>query len=295
MLKKPKILIPTDLSAASDLALRTANDICAKTNGEIHVVHALTYPFAWGSSAKIMNLFSQEFKKIILEENLDELKNQVERTKCNCTYEIIEGESEKELLRLIQQRGFDLVITSYKYSHISLVQNLIASSSVPLMVMKSDLKHEKIAALIDTVEPVESIFRISEELSEVFSSDLTYISICQDISALYGSIPTIAPIERYSFSVQEKALILDSMESYITSKVNKQIKSNTHVEITNELKVSDRLVKIMEEKSIDLAIMAAHHRGKIGRRVMGSVTRKILENFNGNILVIPLINEHRVE
>lgn len=287
MLTNPKILVATDLSFESDLALLAGESLRTQVGGELHVVHVLTYPEAWGKSSRTMNVFSKDFKEIIFEENLNELKVQIDRTKCNGTFEVVQGNTEREILKLIEHRGSDLVIMSLGDSRTSLVHKLITSAPVPVLVLKQKFETARIAGLVDTVDPAPTVFEASEDLAVACNADLTYISVCQDIGAQFGKILAVPPIEHYTYSQQERSAILDAMDLYIRSHSGNRVRSNVVTEITSEPKISESLVRLLRDRSIQLAVMAAHHRSKIGQQVLGSVTRRLLETYGGNVLVVP--------
>jgi len=59
------------------------------------------------------------------------------------------------------------------------------------------------------------------------------------------------------------------------------------VEMTVEKHLAYHLVKILDEDKVDLVVMKRHQKGILDKILIGSETRRMLEIYSGNILVLP--------
>jgi hypothetical protein len=64
------------------------------------------------------------------------------------------------------------------------------------------------------------------------------------------------------------------------------------VGVTDELQVAYHLVNILQEDQVDVAIMQRHQKKIMDRMMIGSETKRMIELFTGNLLVLPPGGNH---
>lgn len=293
MLNEPLIIVGTDFSHCSDLAIRAAEAIRRKTHGKVHVIHATPLPMQWDwiSSEADMVLPPEHYKSDVYRKINRELENQIRRCETHCTSEIIFGDPYKALKTAIDTRKADLLVLGHRgnATHTftgSLSAKMIAASPIPALIMNRQWETRKVAGLIDAEEPMRNIYPASEEVSFLFGADLEYVSLWQDLSALTTkfSVPSVAQL---TFSEEERAQILGSIQKMIKENMDPHSKAKVVAELTYDQNLADALVKKLNEEAVDLAVMTRHRRRFLDRLFIGSVSRRILDSFQGNLLILP--------
>lgn len=292
MFSYPKILVGTDFSKCSDLALKAGEEIRRRCNGEMHVIHVSTYPSEWdliGQMTYLPESFHKEHRKKINQQ----LEEQISRCEIKCTYEVISGDPFEVLNYKSEKLSSDILVLGHRGAGSkfkifgSLSAKMVASSDIPVLIINSDFNVQKIAGLVDTNEPASDIFSVAEECSFLFSADLEYISVWQDTSAKFIQYSALElPLEHIIYTSEEKASILKSMEKTIQQRMDPRSKAKIHVEVS-EKSISDALLACLNSNSIDLAVVSCHHRKAYEKIFIGSVTRRLLELFDRNIIVVP--------
>jgi universal stress protein A len=120
MLKPTKILVPTDFSAYSNIALRQALDIASDYGAEVYVLHVLEEKIHYAMDEEYKGTVSvKSIKK--LESDLvklakEMLNKQIEQVSSKISVKIIPevviGTPYVEILRFQQDKGIDLVVIS---------------------------------------------------------------------------------------------------------------------------------------------------------------------------------------
>lgn len=272
MFSKPKILVGTDFSYASDLALKMAEDIRRKTGGSIKLVY-----------------YSHDSQGLLDQVN-QSMKEQIERCQIDCSFEIIHGSAFEEMQKTIAEMKPDLLVLGRHGKsallHLgSLTQKLIASSDVPVLVVNKIGKFNDVAGLIDPATPSKKTIAAAEELSYLLSSKLELMSVIPDIDSL--SL-TYVPYLKTTlvFSEEEKNTIRNRLTEEILQKSDPHAKATIKVEITHK-KIPEALLELLRYSQVDFAVMTRHNRGVMEKIFIGSVTRGVLEGFKGNLLVLP--------
>lgn len=298
MLSKPTILVCTDFRPASDLALISAESIRKKVGGKIHVVHISDFPVQWDWIAQESSVMYQyERLNFDLLKSLNQiLATQLARCEVDCTPHVSLGPIYEGIIESMAEIKPDIVIMGHKglphglFNLGSVVMKVVASSKIPVLVIKKKLAVPlgKIAGLVDTNSVMRSIITATEELSFLLSAEPEIISLWKNTSSQYHNE---APIEKvhqlYKLDKEHEEVILIKMKHEIARNLDEHSKCKIRVEISNERKVAYHLAKILEEEHVDLAIMKRHQRNILEKMFIGSETRRMLELFKGNILVLP--------
>lgn len=118
MLKPTKILVPTDFSLYSNIALKQALDIASDYGAEVYVLHVLEEKihYAMDEEHKLSVKNIKKIEKDLVKLAKEMLNKQIEQasSKSNVKVipEVVLGTPYIEILRFQQDKGIDLVVIS---------------------------------------------------------------------------------------------------------------------------------------------------------------------------------------
>jgi len=298
MLSKPTILVCTDFNQASDFALKSSETIRKKVGGSLHVLHIADFPVQWDWLAQdsAYLLQTEKINLELLRSLRQQMAEQVRRCEVHGTTDVVLGSTYEGIMQHISTMKPDMVIMGHKgksqglFNLGGIVSKVVASSTVPVMVTKKYLGSSvgKVAGLVDSSHLMKPIVTATEEMSFLFSAEPEIVSLWRNVTSQHHQF---APIEKVHSLLDEdseyRGVILKRMKEEITKSLDEHSKCKVRVEITDEKQVAYHLVKILEEDKVDLAIMKRHQKDFLQKMLIGSETRRMLELFNGNILVLP--------
>ncbi len=286
MLKNPLILVCTDFSQESDYAMKSAENLRRRVGGRVHAIHVSDFPMQrkWFAIEGDFSVFSADFEISHLRPLKKYLQEQITRCEVECTSDVFLEQSYTGISMAIEKINPDLVMMGHKGRSLGpfpiggTTAKIVASSHKPVLVIKKVLPVPlgKVAGLVSISEPMNSIITATEDFSFSLSANPMLISLFQDIS-----------VEYEKFKNENPELMLARIRQRITTELDKNSKCNVRVEISDKCHVANELVKILEEEHVDLAIMKRHRKELIEKMFIGSETRRVLELFTGNILVLP--------
>lgn len=296
MLNGPHILVCTDFSSYSDEALKAADQLTKKTNGHLSVLHVSEHPV-------IFDWLPTEGSPISLDENVErELlgtlrkKLEAQMKKCGVVAEnhITMGFPANVILEEVKAKNINIVVTGHKgksestFRIGSLAEKIIASSPVPVMVIKSPFQLEKVGALLDPTGKMENILAWAEDLAISFSSRLEVISLFPDIGSRFIGIGKIGfSTELLSLSREQGEEVIHEVKERIRSHLTRVKDASIRVDISKEKKLAYHLNTVLQTEKIDLAVMKRHQAGFLEKILIGSETRRMLEIFDGNLFILP--------
>jgi universal stress protein A len=121
MLKPTKILVPTDFSAYSNIALRQALDIASDYGAEVYVLHVLEEKIHYAMDESYHGTVSvksiKHIDKDLIKLAKEKLDKQIEGLSSSSNNvkiipEVIHGIPYVEIIRFQQDKGIDLVVIS---------------------------------------------------------------------------------------------------------------------------------------------------------------------------------------
>lgn len=152
MLKPTKVLVPTDFSGYSNIALKQAADIAEEYKAELHILHVVEmrihtmyeYEFA-GKEASPEGIKDLEGKRVrIAEGKMIEFTGQIGTGKQLKVFpRVMKGEPVTEILRYQKERGIDLIVISSlghtglaEYFTGSVARNVLKGATCPVLLTK---------------------------------------------------------------------------------------------------------------------------------------------------------------
>jgi len=298
MLNNPVILVCTDFSPPSDYAMKSAENIRRRVGGKVHALHVSDFPVHWEWISVDLSspLFGGDVEITLLNSLKKLMREQVQRCELECTTEVSLGQVYQGIQETIDKVKPDLVILGHRgrasgpFQLGSMAAKIIASCKKPVLVSKKvlNIPLEKVAGLVSTIGPMQDIIAATEEFSFLLSAEPEIVSLWKNLSVQYFNLTTL--LKSYpllSFEQEEKDLIMAKMRERINEALDVHSKCKVRVDVTDEKHVAYQLARILHEDEVDLAIMGRHQKGMMEKLLIGSETRRMLEFYHGNILVLP--------
>lgn len=295
MLSKPRIVIATDFSECSDHALRAGELIRRKTDGTLHVVHVTPSPYEmdWFTTDAFASQLPVSFRENLIKDLNKRLDHQVRSCELKAETHLVFGKENKVMSKTLKDLKADLLIMGHKGSSAvknimgSFTTRMISTNEVPLLVINRPLEVKKVAGLIETEHPVKKIFATTEELGFLFSSEMEFISVWQDIGALYTGPFPVRHEKSARFTDEEIVVVKKTMEERIREFMDPHSQAKIRAEVVMDNSISGALTRILTEENVDLAILSRNRQNIIEKVFIGSVARRVFETYQGNVLVLP--------
>ncbi len=300
MLNHPVIMACTDFSPHSDITLRMADKICKATKGKLYVAHVSEVINQLDISPHTIGVtLDQQMISDVVNRNVnDKLRNQITGLEINAEAIFALGVPSTGILNLIQEKGVNLLVMGHGGAGAlerlllgGLTQKMIRNSPVPVWVVKKETHINKIIGLVDDSDVMDEVINTSEELSYLLDSDLEIVSVWQDYPLAFSSYASEYATLYASSTQAEKDKVVRDIRQKIQDKLSDENKTKLRVSVTQEIKVANALVEILNEDHANLAIMGSHSKNFFERILLGSETKRVLELFDGNIIVLPPKNE----
>lgn len=292
MLLQPSILVASDLSESSGNALKAAEKLRRITKGKIHVIHSTPYPEQWDwlTNDVVVNYYPENFKKDLIEGLEKELAAQLKKYDVEGSVEILIGPAVQTILDFSSQTSVDLLILGHKekgsFLHLSgVAAKVMAASTVPVLIANQDLNIERVAGLVDPYRPDKKVFSVTEELGFLCSGDMEFISVFpDDANIVEETFPDAYSVVR--LTEEKKKEIKEKYESVLKNRADSHTNARIRVEAYDDGDVQ-KLVEILDEDRVGLAVMKKHHKGKLEKFFLGSVTKGVLNKWKGSLLILP--------
>lgn len=277
-----RILCCTDFSENSDTVLKAAEILRKKNNGTIHLLHVSETGF------NLEENLSEEMKKTYkgtflsgLKDHLEsKLQEQIKRCGIEATPIYQDGKTTDIVFKMADSGNYDLLVLGHGRSPIlsqllgSTAYKMISSTPLPLLIVKKELSLERVTGLIDESKSVDKIIIGTYNFYQNFNcQNVSFVSLWMDFPAPFGTTE----------GVQVKEKIQDEVKHFAPMGVN----ATVTVEPTKELKLADPLVKHLKNQNTSVAVMKKFSEGNLKRIYIGSTTKRLLEIFDGNLLILP--------
>lgn len=199
------------------------------------------------------------------------------------------GAAVEGILEQIEKEEYDLIIIgSHGKKGIqkwlgSVSRQVIANSQIPIFVSKKINKSKKVLFTADGSEPSFNAIKQSVNLLNLKEKEIYIISIKEN--------PELLPME----ATLDKNW-LDSIEKqqkiHATKAINKTkaILEDSGIQANNEIILTgnpaQKIIELIEEEKIDLVIMGARTKTDLSKLLLGSVSKRVLENVISDVLII---------
>lgn len=298
MLNQPNILVCTDFSASSTLAVKAAKRIAQKTNGKVSILNVIDHPTLdnWKAYESLSYSVGEALNKELLAHATLSLKQQLRECETEAISEVKFGSPKTVIMDQATKNKVDLLIIGYSgktegHNQMgNLTTKILAESAVPVLVMKSPFEIKKIAGLIDPNGSKKEILSWSEELTYFFSPEMIVISLFADhLARFIGENKNNEKIfqDLKDLSAEVKKDTVHRIDKEIHEYLNKYPDAKIIIRNNIETNVAQHLNSLLTEEGIDTVIMRKHKSSLFERVFIGTETRRMLDLFNGNIFVLP--------
>lgn len=292
MFQSPRILVCSDFSEGSDQALMAARIFAHSTKGEIHLLHVAELSFYLNLCMPVPAL-DQNFQENIRKDLIGILHDQAIR--CGVVAEVnvqISSDfshgvlKEMEILRpnvIFIGQGKHNRVEKYFFGDVS--KKLASIVEIPLFIIRDHKSFERTAALVDGSSESELIIRTAEKISRIFETRLEVLSLLQQIPGLYSG-----NVREYSTAVaqaissgteQDLKKIKDQLLPLLSAKDTELL-----VAPSFERDLGHHLNEILADEGIGLIVLKRHHRSRVEKYFIGSVCSRLLELYDGSILLL---------
>ncbi len=297
MLNHPRILVCTDFSEYSDLALLMAEELRKKSHGSVHVLHLSEFPLDWdwlhdeGDSYymddKLKNIIEMDIKK--------KLERQIKQCGVEATSQVISGYPFTYINDLAKEKKSDVIVLGYKgraqtpLAIGGVVEKLVSTSKVPVLVVKKSLPIEKMTVLVDPNYKMDRLINTGEEYASLLSSKFGILSLWKDVSELNPDLSKMGiHYVDSNITAEQKKDLLHKISAILKSHVARQLECDVRVEFATDKKMAYQIMNLLNEDTTDMIVMERHQKKILERIFIGSEARRLLELFQGNLLVLPV-------
>ncbi len=290
MLKISNILVCTDFSIYSDYAMRVAEKIRKKTNGNVTALHVSEFSINWDWMPP--NYTEGGYQVEMLKVLKKRIEDQLLKNDLKASTIVSMGLISTVIIDFIKGNKVDLVIISHKgrtghFSIGSIAAKIIATSPIPVFIVKKDLEIDRVSVLVDPNGATDKLLSFGKGFVDVFKKDLNVLSLIPDIAARYIGVGKIGfSTELLSLTEDQKKKFIQETIEGLKKKFGHQSNVYFNVETTTEKKISFHLNKILMAHKIDVIIMQRHQSTYLEKILIGSETRRMIEIFEGNIIIL---------
>lgn len=297
MLNQPTIVVCSDFSENSDTALRFAEELRIKSHGRIHVIHFSEFPLNWDWVHDEADSYymDDKLKEVIEKDILEKLNRQMNRCEVIGTTQLVTGYPFSYINDIIVKEKANLVVLGHKgrmktpLALGGLAEKLISIAEVPLLIIKKGMPLEKVTGLLDPNYLMDKIIHASEELASLFSAKLGIVALWKDVTDLNPDLSKMGVhYVDQNISSEQKKELLNKIKIIIRSHIARQLDCEIIVELATDKKVAYQLMNILHEDVTDIIVMQRHHKKILEKLFIGSEARRMLELFQGNLLILPI-------
>ncbi len=266
-----KILIPTDMSAASEAALQYARYFRERFQAAVRVLHAhhLELP-TYFSSGQWKDL-KRELSKLAKEARDHVLKQSEPILGFSPEIEIAENIPAESILEAIGKDGIDLVIMGMhghrgmkRFWMGSVTEQVIRRSPVPVLAVRtapSEAPMRRIFCPMNPSDAGKQAVVYAAEISKALNAHLTILHVVEP-----GDAPLDCPL------------------------VDEQVKTACRVEeISLHGSAARTIAEVSNELKPDLIVMGAEHKPGVLGEFFSSTTSSVMQLAIGPLLIIPKV------
>ncbi len=199
------------------------------------------------------------------------------------------GSPAEGILEQIECEDYDLIIMG---SHGkrglqkwlgSVSRQVISHSQVPVFVSKKKNESKKVLIAVDGSEQSLSAVKHAVKLVDLTEKNVSIISVKEN--------PELLPMEA-SMDKNWLESIEKQQKIHATKAINKAkvVLENINIPVQNEMILTgspaQKIIDFSEKEKIDLIIMGARTKSNLSKLLLGSVSKRVLENAESDVLII---------
>jgi nucleotide-binding universal stress UspA family protein len=291
-----KILVPLDTSQLSEIALPYAEEMAAKLDSEVILLHART-------SADTED--KPEHK-----DYLDKIKTALQRSKIKVTTALYGfptrvNDPAVEILDYADKEKIELIIMAThgrsgigRWALGSTANKVVRAAQCPLLLIRAGaeavgrVRLDTILVPLDGSKPSEAVLPNVESLASSFKSQVNLLYVVEPLYHVYPYSEGLgyygaAGVVRVPYSEEEMKPTRDVAEKYMQD-INEKLASKG-VRTSYEIRMGSpggEIIKAGEKMRPDLAAMSTHGQSGFGRFNTGSTADKVLHGGNTPLLLV---------
>ncbi len=199
------------------------------------------------------------------------------------------GSAAEGILEQLDEQHYDLILLgSHGKKGLqkwlgSVSRQVISNTITPVFISKKRTNNKKIILTVDGSEQAQNAIKVATELLNFVDKEISVVSIKEN--------PELLPME----ATMDKNW-LDSIEKqqkiHATKAINKaksyleSINIPVHNEVILTGNPAQKIIDYAEKENADLIIMGARTRTDLSKLLLGSVSKRVLENTSSDVLII---------
>lgn len=286
-----RILFCTDGSEISSNSLYNVSQFI-KREGEAVVLDPICV-IDWSFLPTSMNIESETYSKayeniadsvLNFADNLIQEKGLTVGNKIKSFGSAVEG-----ILEQIDKENYDLLlIGSHGKKGIqkwlgSVSRQVISNSQIPIFVSKKRTKDQKILLTVDGSEQAFNAIKQTIKLFDLKNREIYIISVKENPELL----PMEATMDRNWLDSIEKQQKIHAAKAINKAK---SLLEEAGIQVQNEVILTgnpaQQIIDFTELEKIDLVVLGARTKTDLSKLLLGSVSKRVLENVNCDVLVI---------
>ena len=281
LLKPSNVLCAVDLSPVSGAVLKWAG-LFARTFGvPLEALYADWWePPRYFTETQIEQLSRQEKEgEQVVERELETLAKSALDELVAYKTTVVEGHPTVRILERAKQLSTGLIVMgSHGRAGVarlrlgSVAEDVVRSSSCPVLIVKSDQSPEQLPAIKNIVCPIN--FTNLSQQSIVISSEL---------AAAFGARLWVVHAAADHKEVKE-----EEVRQRICDWVPQEVRGRCEVsEVVRHGDPAEQIILAAREHSADLIVMGAQHRPFLEFTTLGTTTERVIRHSHASVLVIP--------
>jgi len=265
-----RILLCTDFSEASNLALKESEELRIRSGGQIDLLHVAEIPISLSHS--LTSYYGLKFERDFLEQLTGRIHSQLKTqlNQCNVTGNVKAeyGPVVEKIVEITNSGNYDLLVLGFeKKGWIrSKFHKIISNSHIPVMVVKKPFDFTKVEGLVDEKHNIGLIIAGTFDFFRTFKYEsLSLVSVC---SKSGDAVKLAIKEEAEHFSEGDPAPAYFVMEG-------------------SDWQASELITDHLNHDHTNVAIAKKFAHGDLKKIYLGSTTRKLLNSFEGNLLILP--------
>lgn len=296
MLSINDVLVARDYSSVSDRTLRYALDLAARTDAQLHVLHAEV----------LHEAPHRDEDRPSPAENLDSFRREL-KEKGDVSAEALDAVSVKEVVRrdvspgpailnYAAEAGIDLLALGTHGrrgpSRIllgSVAEEVVRQAKQPVLTVRGEDGASSAPDTIDRIlVPVDfsdysrDALRHAEEWAALYGASLDVLHVvAEDLHPAFyvGGVQSVYDVEP---NIEQK--VLDKLGAFVGETNGRATEVRTHVRVGNGAPSS--IAEFVEDQAIDLVSMSTHGRTGLDRFLLGSVAEKVVRHVQCPVLTV---------
>jgi len=281
-----KIIVPTDFSKPSQLAIDAAADIARKANAELVLLHVIEEVTGGSFNVEGEAMYGDTENKLFTVRLIDRARKQLEK---QATDQKLSGIKVKQLLRLgTPFHGIQTIITEQKADLV--VMGTSGRGQLEEMIIGSNtekvVRHAHCPVLTVQKKPAKSEFKNIVYATSLNTDEDVFSRIVRKTQQMYDSTIHLVHINTPG-NFQRDIVVRKSMQEFAK---RLQLKNFT-INIFNDNTEEEGIIYFSDYVNADLIAMATHGRTGFAHVISGSIAEDVVSHSKRPVLTFVI--KHR--